>query len=452
MNDMDANFITYAVQSFRLWKSMERRLMPGNNNLKPEKEARAIRLMYECKGCRQIERATKMGRVTAVRLKSDFFRFLTETPEFPEPHCGCGGKLWHRGTCQFRDGYLPEAQAKGHETQAKNARKHHADGFFQTQSQVALLALQKPCACGCGQIANFGKKWIQGHSSAHSARQREQSEPGYISFQMMEGRRSKVRSDMVEFLRKHPVATRDMVFSEFAHTGYSTHSLGRLLRSALGRTSSPPKCPPLPNLTKLSHTDIFFQTISQTQQMSDTLTIEPPATITRFAQLVQQGIDAWTEAGKLLVRMIEDDPTARDRIIEECPDLTPEILARFEAIGRNQLHPKTLLNNSPGMRRLRQLPFSEQQKFLAEPVPLLVRGDSGPEVLKVQVQNLTGRQAQQVFSAHAFRPLEAQRAYVESKRPLRASQPYTIKGHKVVFHSDCEMTVRELADLVAKLS
>lgn len=199
------------------------------------------------------------------------------------------------------------------------------------------------------------------------------------------------------------------------------------------------------------YADIFFQTIEHTKTMSNTLTIEPNAGILRFAQLVQRGIDAWTEAGKLLVEMIDADPTARDRIIDECPDLTAEILARFEAIGRNQLHPKTLLNNSPGMRRLRQLPFSEQQKFLSEPVPVLIRGDKGPETLNIQVQNLTTQQAMQAFSAHSFRPLEAQRAWVESRRPQRMSKPYTIKGHKVVFNQGCEMTAQEISELLGKM-
>ena len=174
----------------------------------------------------------------------------------------------------------------------------------------------------------------------------------------------------------------------------------------------------------------------------------------KFAALVQRGIDAWTEAGRLLVQMIEKDRNAKSVIMEFCPDVTEEILSRFEAIGRQQLHPKTLLNNSPGMRRLRQLPYSDQSRFLSEPVPVLVKTTTGVDTLQVAVKNLTPEQALQVFTPDGVRGLDAQRAWVESRgsRKRAASAPYQIKGHKVRFNADCEISARELAQILAQMS
>lgn len=209
-------------------------------------------------------------------------------------------------------------------------------------------------------------------------------------------------------------------------------------------------------MARENESTIFFQTIQQAHNMTSAL-ITPTNTQTdaeRFAALVQKGIDAWTEAGRLLVRMIEENPNAKNVIIEFCPDVTEEILSRFEAIGRNQLHPKTLLNNSPGMRRLRQLPYSDQARFLSEPVPVLVKTATGIDTLQVAVKNLTPEQALQVFTPDGVRGLDAQRAWVESRtsRKHATSAPYQIKGHKVHFNADCEMTARELAQVLAQMS
>lgn len=208
-------------------------------------------------------------------------------------------------------------------------------------------------------------------------------------------------------------------------------------------------------LRRERETDIFFQTLQQTHAMTTTITqpsIESNAA--RFASLVQQGIDAWTEAGRLLVEMLTENPDAKSAITNANPDLTDEILSRFEAIGRNQLHPKCLLNNSPGMRRLRGLPFSDQSRYLESPVPLLVQKESGIETLQVAVRNLTTKQAQQVFANGYVRAPDAQRAWLESKRPHKKKNgaSYTVKNGKVLFHQDCELNAREIADIMAKLA
>lgn len=196
---------------------------------------------------------------------------------------------------------------------------------------------------------------------------------------------------------------------------------------------------------------IFFQTIEHSKSMSATLTNKTTQTqARRFADLIQQGIDAWSEAGRLLVRMLEDDPRAKDVILSECPDLTSEVLARFEAIGRKQLHPKTLLDNSPGMRRLRRLPYSEQERYLQEPVPVVIRKGDAVDVLNVAVKNLSREQVTQAIAASGIRTPEAQRAWIESKRAdvVRVKKPYKIQKGRVTFTSGCTLSSAELARIV----
>lgn len=209
-------------------------------------------------------------------------------------------------------------------------------------------------------------------------------------------------------------------------------------------------------LRRERESDIFFHTIEQTKTMSTALTKETTIQeqAREFASLVQRGIDAWLEAGRLLVDMLDKDPEARSVIMESSPDITEEILARFEAIGRKQVHPKTLLNNSPGMRRLRNLPYSEQEKYIVDTVPVLIKTERGPETLNVAVKNLTPKQALQVMGRDGVRSPEAQRAWLESRNAkiVKNGSPYEVKGNRVIFHANCEMTAKELAQLLAKLS
>lgn len=209
-------------------------------------------------------------------------------------------------------------------------------------------------------------------------------------------------------------------------------------------------------LSRLNQANIFFESIEQTKIMNSIKPTSNKANITilKFSDLVQQGINAWTEAGKILVSILDDNPEARADILDLCPDITEEILARFEAIGRNQLHPKTLLNNSPGMRRLRQLPFSEQTKYVSDAVPVLIRTSAGIDTLNVSVKNLTSLQAQQVFSSNGVRPLDAQRAWIESRSSRMSTKgaPYRIKGNKVVFNMGCELSSKEIAQLLSLLN
>lgn len=184
---------------------------------------------------------------------------------------------------------------------------------------------------------------------------------------------------------------------------------------------------------------------------------QPTKTITeqaaRFADLVYQGHKAILEAGQLLVEMLDTNPDARRLIMEAHPDINEGMLSIFERIGRKQLHPSALLNNSPGMRRLRNMPYSEQERYILEPVPVLIKTEKGTDVLNVSVRNLTPEQAAQALSPDGVRPIEAQRALLEApaKPPKPAREPYRIYGNRVIVSEPCTLTLRELKDLVEQL-
>lgn len=159
--------------------------------------------------------------------------------------------------------------------------------------------------------------------------------------------------------------------------------------------------------------------------------------IQTFIDLFKQGVEAWIKAGEILVELVEDDPHVYDYIIQECPTLNAGILGRFEQMGRKILHPQLLLSASPGFNKLRRLPISMQERYITEPVPIIVHTGEGTDVLLVKAKDMTKEQADQVFAPGRIRTEGEQKAWLMEKashaaRPVGATScPWKIRGKQV---------------------
>lgn len=198
--------------------------------------------------------------------------------------------------------------------------------------------------------------------------------------------------------------------------------------------------------------------------MSNTLKNDTSKDIAKFSKLVSDGVKAWTQAGKLLVKIVEDDPEAYDKLVGGDLGLTRAHLAKFEAIGRGQIEPRLLLNGSVGYQRLAKAPVSEQKRALDEGIKLYEPTPDGETTHRiVRPEDLNPFEASQVFAAGgALRSPEEQRAYLakrESRKKTEASRKevvdvpdYTIKGGKVTFRSECTLTVSQVATILQQLT
>lgn len=191
--------------------------------------------------------------------------------------------------------------------------------------------------------------------------------------------------------------------------------------------------------------------------MKNTLTSQNKQ-IEKFIELFQTGVNAWIQAGELLVSMVEEDPHVYDWIIQKCPTLNAGILGRFEQMGRKTLHPQLLLTASPGFDKLRRLPFSMQERYIKEPIPLIVHTDGGTDVLLVEAKNMTKEQANQVFAPGRIRTEGEQKAWLMQQRSMAAKPAgtnlpaWTVKGGKVVFNQGATLSAGELATIITQLT
>ena len=178
----------------------------------------------------------------------------------------------------------------------------------------------------------------------------------------------------------------------------------------------------------------------------------------KIASLIMAGIEAWLEAGKLLVEALDNGATLDD--IVDSAGVSKDILARFEQIGRNNLYPRLLASTSPGARALTGCPFSEQKHYCHNPVKLLVMHDGQPDTLLVPLDNMTTDQVKQVFCRGHIRDVAEQRAYLESKMESERMQAvyevedgagYVLKGRTVLFKRGICLNKDDLIQILGRM-
>jgi len=175
-----------------------------------------------------------------------------------------------------------------------------------------------------------------------------------------------------------------------------------------------------------------------------------------LAALVQRGVDAWTEAGKIVVDLVDNQGMTLDGIADAVgsPMLSAAVLAQFERIGRAQVMPEWLVLECPAQKHVLRLPLSEQRKIWEKPIELTVIRDGKTDVLNVRAKELTRPQCKQVFAHGGIRSAGAQRAWIESQTapPGKMQElPYDIHRGKLRVRNACEFSARELALILAQM-
>ena len=182
------------------------------------------------------------------------------------------------------------------------------------------------------------------------------------------------------------------------------------------------------------------------------------AQITQFIEAYQYGVDAWVRAGEILVEMVEQDSDAFHKIVEKCPSINIGALYLFEQMGRKMLHPRLLLSDCPGYQKLATMPLSIQERYLDEPIPLVVETDNGTDILLVKAREMTPGQARQVFRNGRIGTEGEQKAWLidrasKSAKPVGTNiSAWKIKAGRVEFQAGATLSAGELATIITQLT
>jgi hypothetical protein len=176
--------------------------------------------------------------------------------------------------------------------------------------------------------------------------------------------------------------------------------------------------------------------------------------IDSFVALFQKGYDAWIDAGKIVSSAIEEDPDFAEKVHAKHPEISCDTVYAFDRLGRKELHPKLLISDSPGAKKLRRMPYSIQEKYSNNPVPLLIKTEKGWETLPASAFNLTPEQANQAFDSDGVRPEAAQRAWLECKTSralIQVDDAWRVAGRKLIVMQPCQFTAKQLARIFADM-
>jgi hypothetical protein len=191
--------------------------------------------------------------------------------------------------------------------------------------------------------------------------------------------------------------------------------------------------------------------------MTTTLTNQQ-AKIEDFIRFFKRGTSALVKAGELLVEMVDEDPHVYDYIIQKCPNISAAILSKFEQMGRKNLHPDLLFTNAPGYSKLQRLPFSMQERYIEESVPVIIHTEEGTDVLLVKAKDMTKEQAAQVFAPGRIRTEGEQKAWLMQQRSIAARPAnketegaWKIRANKLIV-GQVEFTSKELAAILAQIT
>lgn len=137
--------------------------------------------------------------------------------------------------------------------------------------------------------------------------------------------------------------------------------------------------------------------------------------IANFAEAVNRGIEAWAEAGSILVQMMAKDEDLFNKILSAHPEIGMDMLLTFERIGRKQIFAPLLAMNCPASEHLLELPYEVQERCTREPVEIVVKHGENYKITSKRLHELTKKESELAFNHEGTRPTDRQLKILQIK-------------------------------------
>lgn len=123
---------------------------------------------------------------------------------------------------------------------------------------------------------------------------------------------------------------------------------------------------------------------------------------------------------KAAAKWISLEEGTRAKVVSQCNPSLRDFWARLTRVGEGLLHPQLVLIGGKAASCLGKLPLDDQERYLRERVPVVVRRGRGFDTKLVDVAEMTEDQRRQVFKvadsgAVAVRDEDAQRSYFANR-------------------------------------
>lgn len=172
-----------------------------------------------------------------------------------------------------------------------------------------------------------------------------------------------------------------------------------------------------------------------------TLTVEVDGLSKREREVLEEILhDAKLSAERLASaarKWVALSEQARDAIVAQSNPSLRDFWARLTRVGEGLLHPQLVMIGGRAASYLGKLPLEEQERYLRERVPVVVRRGRGFDTRLVDVAEMSEDQRRQVFrvtddGAVHVRDEEAQKAYFANRAAQLVVEQSRLDGMKKV--------------------
>lgn len=169
--------------------------------------------------------------------------------------------------------------------------------------------------------------------------------------------------------------------------------------------------------------------------------------IIKFRELFRLGVSAIKEAARIYVRAIDSNRLAKKEFARQMPEIPPAARGSLEQVGRGLLHERLLLLGGRVQEVMKGLPLSVQTDAIENGVDVLLHDGT---IARMKPESMVGSQLSQVFGGGEVRTIDAQRAWMESRRSyqiskhLQDSRKYRVEGCCLVVYAPVSIGLDEL--------
>lgn len=134
--------------------------------------------------------------------------------------------------------------------------------------------------------------------------------------------------------------------------------------------------------------------------------------INEIVNLLTGGMESIVKAGEIWVSILDENPDKSTDLYNEIPKKYPLLsvdkLITLERLGRRDLMPELVFDESPASKSIRLLPYSQQQQCLSGPIDVAVHRAGKIVKEKRNVKDLSRREVSIAIGPKGVRPLDEQ--------------------------------------------
>lgn len=187
------------------------------------------------------------------------------------------------------------------------------------------------------------------------------------------------------------------------------------------------------------------------------MVLTAPELVQRIVEHLTMGLDFLRTAGQAMAAFLDRFPHQRSLLVHH--GLQPSTITTLERIGRKTLHPSLAFDTSIPATRLKSMSYDEQERYLNEPVELLVpqAGTSEMTSKLALMKSLSKDQLQQVLDGTKVRDLAEQNTYLlglESQRRFKMfddGKSWKIVKNEVRVKRDSSLSKADILEILERL-